>query len=389
MRITYIHQHFCLPAESGGQRPWEFARRLVQRGHQVTVIAGHQDAQELFLEGVRIVRLKAAYSNQMSFPSRVRSFLSFMGRATLAALRLQADVVFASSTPLTTAVPGIVASYFRRVPFVFEVRDLWPSVPARLGYLKAPALIRSAQLVEAHAYRRASRVIALSPSMREGVLQTAPLADVRLIPNAADIDLFSRPKADVAETRSGLGWSRPVAFYAGSFGETYRIPWMVRLAAAAPEIEFQIVGEGKATDEARRLANELGLDADRLLPGRIPKGEVARRMAACDIALSSICNHPALQGNSLNKVFDALAAGRPVAFNHDGWLSEMLVMHGAGWRLDDDPEIAGRQLSEVVMHESLLKAAAQASAGLARRFDREVLFEDFEQALTFEPARLP
>jgi Glycosyl transferase 4-like domain len=383
MRITYLHQHFCTPGQAGGTRSYEFAKRLAADGHQVTMISGGEETKNFEVAGFSVKQVEARYSNSMSFSRRAVAFIDFMVKATATSLTTPTDIVFATSTPLTVAVPGLVTSLLRRKPLVFEVRDLWPSVPARLGILRSRPLLWLAQLLERAVYRRSRTIIALSPGMRDGVLQTAPLADVRVIPNASDIELFSATADERRAVRERLGWSgRPVVIYAGSFGITYRIPWVVHLASLCPDIIFQIIGSGAASYDAERLAISYGLNPAEILPGELPKTEVAKRVGAADIVLSSLDDHPALQANSLNKVFDALAAGRPVAFNHGGWLTDLLVTRGAGWRLSDDPGAAAGELRSILLEGDSVLAASEAAAELARdQFDRDALYLDFRKAL--------
>lgn len=381
-RITYIHQHFSLPSEGGGGRPWEFSRRLAADGYQVTVVAGGTKNEDLLVNGVRIIRLESSYRNEMGPRARIASFLKFMAKACLTAVKLPTDLVFASSTPITVAVPGLICSTFRRAPFVFEVRDLWPSVPARLGYLNSKWMLRIAQALERHTYRRAAKVIALSPGMREGVLQTHPYADVAVIPNAADIEIFRVSAERRAAYREKLGWTeRKVAVYAGSFGESYRIDWLVELALRCEAASIQIFGEGSATTKMQDRLVAADVAPDSVLRGKVGKLELAEHLAAADVCISSILNHPSLHSNSLNKVFDALAAGRPVVFNHDGWLSDTLVRAGAGWRLEDDPSIAAEQLDAILNDTAALESAAEAACALAESFSRDRLYQDFVRAL--------
>src|SRR5699024_5438712 len=103
-------------------------------------------------------------------------------------------------------------------------------------------------------------------------------------------------------------------------------------------------GEGADTQKCRSIARRYGLDPDAVLPGRIPRTEIERMLPAADFAVSTLVDSPALEINSLNKVFDALAAARPVLFNHAGWLPEMLVEHGAGWQLPRSPDEAADRL---------------------------------------------
>lgn len=331
---------------------------------------------------VRVVRLKTPYRNHMSRTRRMFAFALFMLRATWVATTTKADLIFASSTPLTVAVPALIASAVRRVPFVFEVRDLWPSVPAQLGYLKPGVLLRAAQALERLAYRRARRIIALSPDMREGILQTHPVADVVVVPNAADIELFRGSAGQRKAVREARGWQdATVAIYAGSLGDLYNIDWVIDLAVFSQAVTVQVFGEGRAAAGGARRLTELGRDPSQTLRGRVGKPELIDALTAADLCISSMLNHPALHPSSLNKVFDALAAGKPVVFNHDGWLSDLVVRAGAGWRLDDDPRIAAAQLDELAADPLTLRTAATASRNLAHDFDRDRLYGQFKRAL--------
>lgn len=387
MRITYIHQHYRLPNQPGGSRPYEFSRRLAADGHQVTMICAGAEPLDADVEGVHVKRLAVNYNNAMGFAARVGAFLAFMARATVVAASERADVVLASSTPLTVAVPGMIAAKLRRAPFVFEVRDLWPSVPVQLGLLKNPVLIRLAEALEKVTYSQAKRVIALSPSMAEGVRQVRPDAQVMVVPNAADFERFDRTDEERAADRREFGWGEDelVLVYAGGFGMTYQLDWAVRLADELRRLEhpgkrIRVVLHGQGSDyqNLHRLATDLGLDADGLLPGALSKDEVARRVAAADAVLSPLRDDPSLAGNSLNKVFDAMAAGRPVFFNHGGWLEEAMTEGGAGWRLSRDPKEAARRLCEIVTDPAALPEAARKATEVGRtRFDRETLYQDF------------
>ncbi|WP_022872265.1 glycosyltransferase family 4 protein [Nesterenkonia alba] len=385
MKIVYIHQHFNFPWEPGWQRPWQFARRLVRAGHEVTVICGGRDHKLTELEGVTVHRLAVPYENAMVFQQRVRSFVSFMARACWYAAKVDADVVFASSTPLTTAVPGIIASRLRRAPFVFEVRDLWPEAPVALGFVKNPVTIAAARGLEKLSYRAAEHVIALSPGMEEGVKRVWPAARTTVVPNASDVENFAEGRRNRQAIRAELGWADDdvVLFYAGSFGVTYDIPWLVRLAGelARRDSRFRVVayGEGAATGQARDIARQYGLSPLDVLPGKIPRTEIERMLPAADFAVSTLVDNPALEINSLNKVFDALAAARPVLFNHTGWLPQVLAEAGAGWQLPRDPAAAADQLTaELATGEIDPATGSEAALTLAReQFDRDLLFRRF------------
>lgn len=376
MRITYIHQYFHLPNEGGGSRPYEFARRMAADGHVVTMICAGEEKLDGLIDGIRIKRLPIRYDNSMSVRERIISFIRFMFVASLHAARTPSDVVFASSTPLTVAVPGIVGKIFQRVPMVFEVRDLWPQVPIELGFLKNPILIVIARLLEKLAYRSSRSIVALAPAMRDGVLKVDPAADTAIIPNASDFDLFDKPEGERISFRLDQGWQdgEVVVVYAGGFGYVYELDWVVLLAAELKQdpIRFVLLGEGSSTEELHRLATDLGLNSNELLPGRKSKEEVAKFVASADIVLSTLRPDPSLEACSLNKVFDGMAAGRPILLNHGGWLNEAVVQAGAGWHVSREVTEAAQLLRQLARERLLLEEKGEKSRELGKlKFSRE------------------
>lgn len=386
MKITYIHQHFSLPSGGGGGRPYEFARRMAVDGHEVTMICGGAEPLVEEIDGIHVRRLAVPYRNAMNVPQRLASFARFMYLASIAAARTDSDIVFASSTPLTVAVPGIIAKFVQRVPMVFEVRDLWPSVPIELGYLNGPMGIWLARALEKAAYGAADRVIALSPGMRDGVLKVSRKKPVSIVPNACDIELFEHDDAKRDEVRAQHGWREDeiIVVFAGGFGPVYEIEWSVRLAAALKEdnVKFVLIGEGETTAAARKLAIELGLDADELLPGKKPRTEVAHYYAGADLILSTMLSTPGLEACSINKIFDGMASGKPLLVNHGGWLRDQIAENSAGWRLDQNIGVAAAQVREIISDKDSLKAIGENSAALGRKnFDRNNLYSQLMEEL--------
>ena len=388
MRITYIHQHFVLPGEPGGSRPYEFARRMAAAGHEVTMICGRDEAMDKTVDGIHVRRLAIPYRNEMSKRERIVSFLNFLVRASAVAARVPADVIYASSTPLTVAVPGIVAKFTQRAPLVAEIRDLWPEVPIRLGYLNNPVAIFLAKQLEKAFYAASSEVVALSPSMADGVKEVAPKKRVTVIPNASDFERFDIPAEQRAAFRKEQGWGDDVvAVYAGGFGMSYQLEWLVDLAAqlrrdGVENVRFVLLGQGSDSDALYQRAENAGLDADAMFLGRQPKEDVAKYVSAADIALSPLRDDPCLEGNSLNKVFDAMAASRPVVFNHGGWLEEAATEHDAGWRLSRDIPTAAKRFAEIISDRDEMRAAGQRNRELGeKRFARDSLYNQLIEVL--------
>lgn len=383
MRITYIHQHFRQPSEGGGGRPYEFARRLVSEGHNVTVIAGGATDAQYALDGINVVQVGAAYNNRMGLKARLWSFAKFMAKSSIAAARTPADLVFASSTPLTVAIPGVIGSVRNRSPFVFEVRDLWPTIPISLGmlpgYLHGPA-----KLLEKFAYSRASDVIGLSPGMVEGVLQVAPNATTHLIPNCSDFHLVTPRTRSELRDSFGIRADEVLMVYIGSLGYIYDAEWLSCLVILGDSLGIRVLiaGDGAHRDViSDRLRGE-GIEPEGVLLGSVSRESAFELLGMSDVAISSVIDNPELMNASINKVFDALAAGIPIAFNHSGWLAELVICGGAGWRLPRQLTLDSLQsmVAELNAPGASSKFGKRAKT-LAKNFDREVLFQQFHGVL--------
>jgi len=397
MRIVYIHQYYCNPQMTGGIRSYEQARRLVARGHTVHVITADITPGKRALgwrrtedDGVHVHWFSVPYSNHMSYARRLRAFAEFMVLAAAKATALKADLVFATSTPLTVAVPGVIAARLRRVPFVFEVRDLWPEVPIEMGALRNPIARRLAGALAGFAYRNAEEVIALSPGMAAGVTARRPGTRTTMIPNAADLAMFEVAPEAVRRFRDEHRWlgDRPLIVYTGALGAVNGVEYLVRAARAMrdldPQVQVLIVGHGKEWDDTRQLASDHGLlDQSVHMWEKVPKAELPVILGAATMSTSFVRPVRALWDNSANKFFDALAAGRPIAINYGGWQSDLLRESGAGLVLDPyDADAAGALLAGHVRDEDWLARARAAAHRLAvDQFSRDVLFERFEAVL--------
>ena len=195
LHILYIVQYFNQPDEPGGSRPYQFARHWAARGHQVTVLTSNLNHKTLSstsgadaVEGVSVIRLRTYNQIRGSFSRRILNFLSFAALAFARALSVsRVDVVYASSTPLTTGLAGYLVAGAKRRPFYFEVRDLWPESAVVAGALKSGPVVRVIEWFERLFYRRAVKVIALTEGIRAGVIAKGKDPnDVLFVPNGMD-----------------------------------------------------------------------------------------------------------------------------------------------------------------------------------------------------------
>src|SRR5215217_764055 len=366
MQILYLHQFFITRAGVGGTRSYEFARRFVASGHRVRMVTAAQGSSTV--EGIDVVGIPGAYSDYMSATAstdrdRMRAFGRFAAGATAAALRgPRPDVIYATSPPLTIAVPALAAAARWRAPLVFEVRDLWPEAPIQMGALANPRLQRQARALERQAYRRARRVIALSPGIRDGVIATGvPAGKVVLVPNASDLDLF-RPAPPP---------ERFLVSYFGTMGEANDLSAVIEAARLLPDVPFVLMGDGKRRAELQRSA-----PANVEFPGPAAgKEEVAALAARSSACLTFFKDVPVLATNSPNKLFDTFAAGRPAIVNMDGWMREVVEYHDAGLYVPaGDAAGLAEKLAWLRAHPEEIERMGRNGRALAERdFDRDLL----------------
>lgn len=398
MKIIYLHQYFNTPAMSGGTRSYEMARRLVAKGHEVHMITSRRDQDGVSgawevtnIEGIQVHWLPVPYSNSMSYSDRIRAFVRFAVRSAFRAAAVKGDIVFATSTPLTIALPAVYAARRRRVPMVFEVRDLWPELPIAIGALSGRLSIALARMLERFAYRNAKAIVALSPGMRDGIVSTGyPERDVTVIPNSCDLDIFRVSKEAGREFRQRFGWlqERPLVVYCGTLGRINGVAYLAHVAAAAreldPEVRFAVIGEGAELEKVTQTAGELGvLNENFYMLPPLPKRDVPAVLSAADLALSLFVPLPEMWANSANKFFDALASGTPVCINYSGWQEALIMERGAGLVLDPQrPAEAARRIVAAVRDRAWLEAAGSAAGKLAEEeFSRDRLAEALERVL--------
>jgi glycosyltransferase involved in cell wall biosynthesis len=398
MRIVYLHQYFSTPSMAGGARSYQMARRLVALGHEVFMVtsdqqprAGTSPWRESQEAGIRVFWAAVPYDNTMSYRHRIRAFLSFAWRAARKAAELRGDVVFATSTPLTIALPAVYAARRAKCPMVFEVRDLWPAVPIAIGALRNPLLKAAASWLERFAYRNATEIVALAPGMAESIAASGyPSGSITVIPNGCDLDVFGGTDGGRA-LRASNAWlaERPLLVFAGTFGLVNGMDYLVRLAAAIarldPDVRLVGVGTGREFEATKTLAAQLGvLDKTLFLTGQRPRSEVAAWLQAADMTLALFTGPQIVWRDAVqNKFFDSLAAGKPVANNFAGWQAKVAVEAGAGLILSPTShDLAAEQVVRVLRDRAWLTTASVAASELARtRFNRDGLAVDLAGVL--------
>lgn len=401
MHVLYFHQHFSTPQGSAGTRSYEMAQALLREGHSVTMVCGsyaqgntglsmpfENGRRRGVVDGIDVIEFALNYGNHMGFMQRIGVFLKFAVGSVGVALREPADVVFATTTPLTAGIPGIFARWLTRKPFVFEVRDLWPELPKAMGAITNPVMLWLMSVLEWASYRSADRLVGLSPGIAEGIAaRGVNKSRIAMVPNGCDLDLFASPAE--AWRPNGVRDDQLLAIFTGTHGNANGLDAVLNAAAVLKErgrddIRIALVGQGRekpkliAEAEERDLDNVLFLDP-------VPKTKLTGLMAGADLGLQVLRNVPAFYfGTSPNKFFDYISAGLPVLNNYPGWLAGLIGENDCGFAVPpDDPAAFADALIEAAEHRDALRQKGANARELAQtRFARSELSEDWVKWVT-------
>ncbi len=350
MHILIIHQAFASLGEPGGTRHHEFARLLASQGHQVTVIAspvsyitgtplapsGHSPHfQGKWGEpegGINIFRASVYSAHHKSFLHRVFAFLSFMLSSFWIGLGVKnVDLVWGTSPPIFQGVTAWALARLKGAKFLFEVRDLWPQFAVAVGVLKNLILIFFAEWLERFLYRCADRVMVNSPGFL-GPVSGRGAKRVELIPNGADPSMFDPDDDGAAFRQSNQLTDKFVALYAGAHGMSNDLDVALDAAALladAKNIQIVLLGDGKEKLALMARAQKMNLANVTFLPS-VSKTEMAGALAGADACIAILKPLEEYKTTYPNKVFDYMAAGRPVALAIDGVIREVVEAAGCG-----------------------------------------------------------
>lgn len=407
MRLLIIHQAFASSNQPGGTRHLELARHLVRRGHQVTIIASDVDyltgrrlrspRGQFFAEhvdGVRVLRAPMLPALHRGFGWRTASFLSFLPTATWAGLLAgPVDVVMGTSPPLPQALVAWAVAALRRRPFLLEIRDLWPEFAIDIGVLRDPTLIALSRRLVSFLYTHATHFLVNSPAYRD-YLKTQGLAPARitLIPNGVDVAAFNPfARGELLRRTWGIKDGDFVVMYAGALGLANDIPTILRAAHRLlpnTNIRFLLVGDGKERPNLESLARSMGLTNVTFVGAR-PKRDMPDVLAASDACVATLKDIPMFRTTYPNKVFDYMAAGRPIILGIDGVIRQVVEAAGGGVFVPpgDDAALAAA-VQQLSADAEICRAMGQAArAYVEKYFDRQQQALDFEALLLQLAAR--
>ncbi len=341
MKLLYIVQYFNFPDQAGSTRPYDLAAAFARNGFDVTVLTSDESGNAkrkwtlIERDGLKVYRLDCPYDNKMGFLKRISSFCKFFIQVSQKQAAFDYDVMLASSTPLTNGIPALVARRFRRKPYVFEVRDVWPGVPIAMGYFSNRFTQKLLYAFEKRIYRYASAIVPLSIGMDQNIKRRYPNNKSVVIPNISELKRFARAEKTVD---INFPEGKKIVLYAGTFGNVNGLGYINKLAKETLELDpnlwYYLVGKGKEKEENMKEAESLGvLNKNVFYFDPVKKEDLPYLYNKCTVGSSFVIDIPALWDNSANKFFDTLAAHKPIVINHKGWQADKIENENIGYVL--------------------------------------------------------
>ncbi len=308
-------------------RSYHLAKKLAEKGILVRVVYGHNpDGPKIEStdRGIEYFPIEVPYSQEFGVSERIHSFLSFSIKACNKKYRkgFDADLSYVISTPLSLGMTALYLKLFAKIPYVFEVGDLWPEVPIQMGILKNPVTIQLSKWLEKKTYRSSLALSSLSPAITNHIKKLHPKADIIETPNFSDFRPGKSEKEKGSNFRIG---------YFGSIGLANGVDFIVDIVNSFDQDEelahffFMVSGsqEGKIK-KALEKRNDVTFNA------YSSKSETKELMQSMDAGLVSFSNYPILGTGSPNKLFDLLALGVIPIVNTKSWYQEMLENSNSG-----------------------------------------------------------
>ena len=396
MNILLLTENFPPETNAAAARVHERACYWVRWGHSVTVVTsapnfpdgilfdGYRNRwrQTEVMDGIRIVRVKTYIAPNRGVVRRSLDFLSFGVTGLTAGLfEPRPDVVIGNSPQVFAAAAGYGIGALRRVPFVFELADLWPASIVAVGAMRRSLPLTMLEVLELHLYRRAAAVVALTAGIRDNlVARGIPSEKIAVVRNGVDLTRYGpRPRDEALAQAWGLG-GKFVVGYVGTHGMAHGLGNVLDTAERlrdAPEIAFMFVGAGAEREMLIAEAGRCGL-GNVIFQPRQPKEAMPSIWSLCDIALVHLRDMPLFAGALPTKMFEAIGMGRPIVLaTPEGEASRLLRDIGAGvWVPPEDPAALADAIRSLHADPETRQRLAAASRAAAPSHSREARARD-------------
>lgn len=391
MNVLFLSDNFPPESNAPASRLHEHARHWVRLGHHVTVITGAPNFPEgkvypgyenrwhqtEVIDGIRVVRVKTFIAANEGLAGRTLDYLSFMAMSVATgAIERRPDVLVATSPQFFAGLGGAALGALRRLPFVLEVRDLWPASIAAVGALRDGRVLNALERLELALYRRADAVIVVTQAFRADIAERGiPRGKIHVVPNGADLGWCAPRPRDASLTREHGLEGKFVVGYIGTHGMAHgleRVLDAAELLRDATDIVFFFAGAGAERASLEASVARRRLDNVRLVP-RQPKARMSALWSVCDLTLVPLRADPVFATVIPSKLFEAMAHGVPIVIAvPEGEATALVRDTGAGVVVPpEDPAALAAAISELQRAPERLGELAARALAAAPRFSRQ------------------
>lgn len=401
MKILFITDNFPPEVNAPATRTYEHCREWVKQGAEVTVITcapnfpqgklyeGYRNRlyQTEMVDGIKVIRVWSYIVSNAGFAKRILDYLSFAFMAFWAGLFKQTDVIVATSPQFFTTFTGLALSVFKRRPWVFELRDLWPESIVSVGAMKRGLAIRVLEKIERFMYRQADLVVAVTPAFKSRLIEYGiPEEKVAVVTNGANLEHFF-PRLPDKELLEKLDLKDTfVVGYIGTHGMAHGLDFVVEtfagLSEQSPSIRLLCIGDGAQKQQvveyarSRNCTNVIFLDP-------IAKEEVPRYLSIVSAVIVPLRKSDTFMTVIPSKIFEACAMQKPVLLGVDGQAREIIEHYRAGVFFEpENPESLTKALLSMVNDTELQMQSKAGCDALAKHFDRVTLASDMLRSLS-------
>ncbi|HWK57532.1 MAG TPA: glycosyltransferase family 4 protein [Parapedobacter sp.] len=406
MNILLLHQYFLEDDDPGGSRWNEMSKIWTDHGHKVTVIAGMMHANGLekrqeykgkyFIKKkqgkIAVLRTHVSESYNSGFIGRLWGYFSFMFSSMWAGVfkvKGKFDVVIVTSPPLFVGVSGYIISRFKRIPMIFEIRDLWPESAIDTGVLTNTYVIKMAYRFEAFIYRKAKLINVLTPAFQKTLLEkkNVPTDKLIMIPNAADFSLSEDILRDFDRNtfrREHDLEGKFVIIYVGAHGVANHLEQLLYAGKKLEDtnILFLLIGQGMEKRRLKKMAHDMNVINVRFLDP-VPKKEVFKFIIASEIGASVLKRVDTFKTVYSNKTFDYFSCKKPILMAIDGVSRALVETAQAGTYVEpENPDAFDREIRRYLMNPDRLEEEGHNGYVYAKEnFDRTVLAKRYLEAI--------
>lgn len=400
LKVWIINHYAIPPALAGGTRHYEFAANLAARGHIVTLwMSAFYHTGRFFVDAQMQSEIRRESPPNLdlkwvpSVPYKANGLLRILNLLSFALVffiqglfRGKPEVILASTPHLFAALAGWALSFVKRVPFVLEVRDLWPESLAAMGHMREGPTFRILTFLEEFLYCRALQIVVLTEGIGRRLLERGiPKDKVVFLPNGVELKSFV-VKTPRKEMRRKLGFEhRFVIMYAGAHGEANGLDTIIKSAAIHvnnPEFLFVLVGEGPEKAKLKALTEKFELTNVRFLDP-VPKEAMPDLLSAADVMAATLRKTDLFKDARPNKLFDYMAAGKPIICSIDGEARLLIEKTGTGiYTEPDNPQALACGILQLYnSREEFPLFAERGMEYIRNNCDREKLVLDLEKIL--------